>query len=226
MRRGPVKVGAILAAAFLLGAFGSVALALEAGAASPRSSAGGVTLTVSVGDQFSFSLSTNEVQPGQTVTVVLVELGTTAHTFTLSPIPNFQFNSSDSAAHLLDFFTAHPPLVNLSVDGLQTGEKVSQTFTAPAYGLYEYVCLESGHFSQGMYGQLGSGEQGSGGATPVTGPGWQVFAIGGGIAALVITTIVLGFVLGQRPGTKHEMAPERLGYPEESPSESSAPPGH
>lgn len=226
MRRGPVTVGAILLASFLVGAVASVAVAYVADGAPVHPAAGTETLTVSVGDGFTFSLSTNEITPGDTVTVTLVELGSTAHTFTLSPIPNFQFNGSDSTSHLLSFFAVHPPLVNLSVSGLQTGQKDTATFVAPAYGLYEYVCLEPGHFSEGMDGQLGSGEQGSGGAAPATGPGWQVFAIGGGIASLVIATIVLGFVFGQRPGTKHEMPPERLGYPEGNPPDPGSPPPH
>jgi plastocyanin len=221
MRSRRALIGAVLLSAFLLGA-----AATAAAAPAPRSAVNlhpgaAVTLTVTVGDGFAFSLSTNEVMPGDIVTVTLVSIGDVTHTFQLSPIPNFMFNSTDSTAHINSFFATHTPLVNLMENGT-VGEKHSETFTAPAYGEYEYVCNQSGHFLEGMWGQLGSGEPGSG-STAVTGPGWQVFAIGGGIASLVVATIVLAFIIGARPGSKHEMPPERLGYPEH-PSESAATP--
>jgi plastocyanin len=225
MRSRRALIGAILVATFLLG--GTAAAAAQSAAPHPSVNAhagASETVTVSVGDGFSFSLSNNQITPGDLVTITLVSLGSTAHTFTLSPIPNFLFNSTDSTAHLQSFFSAHPPLVNLSENGT-VGEKHSETFVAPAFGEYEYVCLESGHFLEGMWGQLGSGEPGSG-STVVTGPGWQVFAIGGGIASLVVATIVLGFIVGARPGSRHEMPPERLGYPEHPAETASSPPGH
>lgn len=212
-------------ATFLLG--GAAATAASPHSEGPATAAhpgADVTVTVSVGNGFSFSLSTDEIIPGDTVTVTMVSLGTQPHSFTLSAIPNFQFNSSDSTTHILAFFAVHPPLVNLSVNGT-VGEKHSETFIAPAYGEYEYVCTQPLHFSEGMYGQLGSGEHGSS-SVPDTGPGWQVFAIGGAIASLVVATLVLGFVVGARPGAHHEMPPERLGYPEQPTEPSAAPPSH
>ena len=222
MRIGRAGIFAVLLGAFLVG---SAAGAIAGAARASGSSHPGATesITVSVGNDFAFSISADEVTPGDTVTITLVDLGTVAHSFTLSPIPNFVFNSSDSTAHLNAFFAAHPPLVSLMVNGT-VNERHSQTFIAPAYGEYEYICNQSGHFQEGMWGQLGSGEHGSGGAQ-ATGPGWQVFAIGGGIAGLVVVTIVLAFVIGQRPGRRHEMAPERLGYPE-TPGQPPNPPAH
>ncbi len=213
MHRRARMLGALLAATLFFSLLGAaVAAAQPPRAAVSHGAAATQTVQVSVSDVFAFTLSTNEITPGDSVTVTITDLGTTAHTFTLSPIANFAFNSSDSTTHLLQFFAVHPPLVNLSVNGTP-GETYSQTFTAPAYGEYEYVCLEPGHFNAGMFGFLGSGEPGTG-STVATGPGWQVFAIVGGVASLVILTIVLAFVFGQREGTKHEMPPERLGYPE------------
>lgn len=222
MRIGGAGIASLVLMAFLIG--GTAAVAASPTGRSPGISAhpgAAVSITVSVGDSFSFSLSANEVQPGDLVTITLVELGATAHTFTLSPVTNFLFNTSDSTTHLLAFFSAHKPLVNLSVNGTIPGERHSQTFVAPAYGQYEYVCTQPAHFPS-MSGTLGSGEPGSG-TTLATGPGWQVFAIGGGIASLVVITIVLAFAIGQRPGAKHEMPPERLGYPE-GPSPPTPPP--
>jgi plastocyanin len=226
MGHGRLPVGALLLATMLLGAVGLAAAAHVGPQRGIAPHAGASqSLTVSVGDLFTFSLTADEITPGDTVTVTLVSLGNTAHNFLLSPIPNFVFNGTDSDKHIDQFFLSHPPLVNLQVNGTAPGEKYSQTFIAPAYGEYEYVCNQSGHFAGGMFGQLGSGEHGST-ATVDTGPGWPVFVIGGGIAALVVATIVLAFVIGQRPGSKHEMAPERLGYPENPDPPGGQPPGH
>ncbi|HYK92472.1 MAG TPA: hypothetical protein VEY07_00305 [Thermoplasmata archaeon] len=180
------------------------------------SSAGSESLTVTVGTALQFTLSTDEVTPGDNVTVTLVQTSDTEHTFTLLNAPNFQFNwsttSADSSSHILAFLAAHHPLVNVTIAGNPGTE--TATFVAPPFGLYEYLCLASGHFAAGMWGILGSGEHGSSGATANTGPGAPVFIISGSIAALVVLALVLGFVIGRRRGAVHEMPPERLGYPE------------
>lgn len=199
----------------LLGLGGwSASAAAAASQARPEAT---TTLTVTVGTPFAFTLSSNEVQPGQTIDVSLIQTSTTVHTFTLLNATNFQFNwtsnSADSLPHIYAFLHAHPPLVNYTFPAAPaTG---SASFVAPALGQYEYLCLEPGHFAAGMWGLLGSGEAGSGGASgSSTGPGAPVFIIAGTIAGLVVLSIVLAFVVGQREGSKHEMPPERLGYPE------------
>jgi plastocyanin len=176
-------------------------------------------LTVTVGTALAFTTSTDEITPGDTVTVTIVQTSTTQHTFTLLNATDFQFNwtpsSADSLPHIFGFLAAHPPLVNVSIN--PTPGTQSATFVAPPYGLYEYLCLISGHFAGGMWGILGSGEHGSGGGTADTGPGAPVFIISGTIAGLVVLALVLGFVIGRRKGAVHEMPPERLGYPEPAP---------
>ncbi|HUI38110.1 MAG TPA: hypothetical protein VLY85_00605, partial [Thermoplasmata archaeon] len=133
------------------------------------------------------------------------------HTFTLSPTAGYTFPQSDSSSDLLHYFSTNAPLVNIQVSG-STGSQFTGNFTAPPYGLYEYVCTEPGHFPQ-MSGILGSGEAGST-INVDTGPGAPVFIIVGVITALVIIALVLGFVVGKRRGAHEEMPPERLGYPE------------
>lgn len=186
------------------------------GSAHPTA-AGTESLTVTVGTAFAFTLSSDEVTPGDTVTVTIVQVGDNEHTFTLLNAPNFQFNwsptTSDSPSHIEGFLATHPaPLVNVTIPSTQGSQTVS--FTAPPFGLYEYLCLVSGHFAAGMWGILGSGEHGSSGSTANTGPGAPVFIISGTIAGLVVLALVLGFVIGRRQGAVHEMPPERLGYPE------------
>ena len=170
------------------------------------------SLTVTVGTALAFTLSTYQVTPGDNVSVSVINGDGQQHTFTLSPIANYSFNpNTNSTSDLITFFAAHHPLVNIAANGSGT---YTGSFIAPPFGIYEFVCLTSGHFNGGMFGFLGSGEDGSGGSAPNTGPGAPVFIIGGTIAGLVIVAIVLGFVVGRRRGKVHEMPPERLGYPE------------
>jgi len=81
-----------------------------------------------------------------------------------------------------------------------------------------------------MYGFLGVGVN----VGPPPGPPipWGVYYIAGGVTILVVSAIVAGFVVGKREGSKYEMPPERLGYPEPkevdgpAPAGGSTPPGH
>jgi uncharacterized cupredoxin-like copper-binding protein len=205
-------------------------LTLSAAAAASQAHPDAATsLTVTVGTLFQFTVSSNEVQPGQTIDVTLIQTSSTIHTFTLLNATNFQFNwtssSSDSLDHIDAFLAAHPPLVNYTFPAAPaTG---SASFIAPPLGEYEYLCLEPGHFAAGMWGILGSGEAGGGGASASdNGPGAPVFIIAGTIAGLVVLSIVLAFVVGQREGSRHEMPPERLGYPEPKTGSPSAPGQH
>jgi plastocyanin len=186
---------------------------------SQRPAAGSNTLTVTVGSAFTYVLSTDQVTPGATVTVTVVQTDDVEHTFTLSSVAEFAFTDANTTGDLQQFFAAHPPLVNVTVPAGQA--QFSATFVAPPFGEYEYVCLVAGHFQAGMRGFLGSGEPGSSGPTSEP-PGAAVFIIGGTIAGLVVLALVLGFVIGRRRGAHDEMPPERLGYPE--PAGSGTPP--
>ncbi len=80
--------------------------------------------------------------------VHVFDVGTTLHSFTVSSQPNVTFAS---VAALLA-----PPgfLRNVTVSG---GNSTWANFTVPGIGVYEYVCVEPGHFSQGMFGFLYAG---------------------------------------------------------------------
>ena len=94
--------------------------------------------------------------------------------------------------------------------------------------VYEFVCTEPGHFTNGMYGFIAFGENLPGNLTvsaTSTDPGAAVFIIVGTIVSLVVIALVLGFVVGRRRGSVYEMPPQRLGYPEpESPGAEKSPP--
>jgi plastocyanin len=113
-------------------------------------------LNVSATEAVAFSPNVLTVQPGDAVHLVVTQLADFNHTFTLSSVANITFPTTDTTADLDAFFATHPPLVNLSL-GSTMGAKFYANFTAPPVGTYEFVCLESGHFAQGMHGELDSG---------------------------------------------------------------------
>ena len=155
-----------------------------------------------------------------TVDVTFTNGDNLAHTFTILNREGYVIKSSDDLAHLISTFGT---LVNLVANG---GTQVTGNFTAPGIGWYEFVCTESGHFQEGMYGFIAFGEALPSNLTtgaPSTGPGLAVFIITGTIVTLVVIALVLGFVVGRRRGAEHEMPPERLGYPE-PPSPTGLPP--
>lgn len=193
--------------------------------AAVRTDQGTSTLTITVSAQFAFAASTDEVNPGDLVHVVVLQTGDVEHTFTLSSVPDFSFNpATNTTTDLNSFFHDHLPFVNITIPA-GAGGTFYANFTAPSsVAKYEYVCLIPGHFQAGMYGFLGVGEPGGGGGGTSPGPGAPVFIITGVIVALVVVAIVLGFVIGRRRGGVHEMPPERLGYPEPPPA-APRPPG-
>lgn len=186
-----------------------------------QSHAGSESISISVNDHFQFQPQTVEVTPGDNVTLTITQIGTGAHTFTLSSVANFSFASSTQTSDLVAYFQAHPPLVNLNISAT-TGSTVTKSFVAPTLGVYEFVCLQVGHFGQGMYGLLGSGVNPSPLSNAEQIP-VGVFIIVGVIVGLVVLAIVLGFVVGKREGARYEMPPERLGYSEPAPAWSESP---
>ncbi|MCI4322351.1 MAG: cupredoxin domain-containing protein [Thermoplasmata archaeon] len=227
MPRPPVRAAlALLLVAGLLTISLVPALAAQRPASSPssgvRASAGTDRwLNVTVTDALVFATSIDEVQPGDSVHVIVIQLGSSTHTFTLSPTAGYEFPSTDGASDLDSYFSSHAPLVNVQV-GATTGGHYFGNFTAPPVGVYEYVCTQPGHFPA-MAGLLGSGVS-PGVLSTTNGPGAPVFIISGVIVGLVILALVLGFVVGKRRGSADEMPPERLGYRE--PAVTSAEPPH
>lgn len=172
-----------------------------------------VKMTTSATPPFVFTPDyISDVLPGENVTIDVTNLGATPHTFTLTSLVNYTLSTS-SGNLTSTFLVTHPPLVAVNITAA-VGAVTVVSFTAPTQiGVYQWFCTETGHFADGMEGFLGVDES----VTPPstnTGPGLPVFIIAGTIVSLVVIAIVLGFVVGRREGTKHEMPPERLGYPE------------
>ncbi|MFZ1022548.1 MAG: hypothetical protein WAN87_00225 [Thermoplasmata archaeon] len=204
----------LLAVLVLLFIAGASVVTPVARAAAPHP-ATSMSLTIDVTDEFEFNPNSFEAPtPGENVSLTIMQTGSTAHTFTLFSVANFSFDpATNTTAQLQMFVGEHTPLANVNISST-TGHSVTVNFKAPPLGIYQYVCLEPGHFQLGMEGFMGSGEPPPGVSTAPTGPGAAVFIISGTIASLLVIAIVLGFVIGQRKGSVHEMPPERLGYPE------------
>lgn len=184
--------------------------------------AAGTVIPLTVGASsapFSYSPpDISNIAPGSNVTIDITNLGSTPHTFTLSSLVNYTLPSSGNT-NLTSFIASHPPYYSINIPGTPGTDVATAVFTAPTtIGSYQFFCLEPGHFAEGMTGFLGVGVSVGPPAAP-PGIGLPVFIIAGVIVGLVIMAIVLGFVIGRREGSKHEMPPERLGYPE-TPAES------
>jgi uncharacterized cupredoxin-like copper-binding protein len=86
------------------------------------------------------------------VTVFFGNLGSLGHTFTLSPLANYNLSSGNYTT----FFIQHLPLVNIPVPAT-TGTYNNGSFVITAPGYYEFICTILGHFQAGMFGFLYAG---------------------------------------------------------------------
>jgi plastocyanin len=189
-----------------------------AAASGVKADASTCSIEVTVSSAFAFGISNNYCAPGSTISLEVLQTDSTAHTFTLIPAANFSFNpGSNTTDQIQTFLDAHPPLVNIVVS-TNPGSANFTNFSAPPVGAYQYVCMEQGHFTEGMYGEIGIGVHVASTSAPDDGPGAPVFIIAGTITGLVVIALVLGFVVGRRREDE-DMPPERLGYPEPSETE-------
>lgn len=217
-----LAVTAAIVALAAVGWYGFIAPASVQASSPPPPSALPTSLTVTANNYY-FSATTNELSPNATITITFVDATTSPHTFTLSPVQGVAIPQSVWGNNVSSYFTHinMTPLISISLPLGNGADIVTENFSAPATGWYEFVCEVPGHFGLGMLNALGFGVPApsnlTGGGTTVQ-VGWQVYAIAGTIVALVVLALVLGFVSGQRKGGIHEMPPERLGYPEEPPT--------
>lgn len=227
---GSRRMVAVVIAVLLVGA-GAVALreTAPARAASEIRVAATGSFSVSAVSGFSFTPNSFEMLPtGATITVTFTDVDTIPHTFSILDRQGVVIppGTATTPAGLSSLFSTYGSLFTHNLTG--NGDQYIGTFSAPSSaGWYEFVCLEPGHFQDGMYGFLAFGENLPANLTvaaPNTNPGLAVFIIVGAIVALVVIALVLGFVYGRRRGAAEEMPPERLGYPEPEGPGAPAPP--
>lgn len=188
-----------------------------------------ITIQMSVGANGAYAFAPDAISnitPGENVTIDLSNLGSIPHTFTLSSLVNYTLPYAGNTNLTGTFLVQHPAYYSINIPVGPCSNCAIASFTAPMVkGSYQFFCTEAGHFALGMEGFLGIDVY-VGGAPPPPGIGTPVFIISGVIVSLVIIAIVLGFVIGKREGSKHEMPPERLGYPETPPESPPPRPPH
>lgn len=140
-----------------------------------------------------------------TVTVTFTDDDVLPHTFNISSREGFQIPNSYTAAQLKQLFDQFHALYAAEVN--YEGDVSVGNFTSPSVpGWYEFVCNQSGHFSEGMYCFIAFGEpvpsnlteHGTGSETPTTGS-IIVAALGGA----VVVAILAGAVLWRRRRSAH-----------------------
>lgn len=193
-------------------------IARPSGSSDIVQAAGSTSVDVTASSGFKFTpTGFNDVAANTTISLKFVDGDTLSHTFSIWGREGVVIPVATKSDQLTALFTTYPPLVSMIAGSGQTN---TTTFPAPATGWYEFVCLQTGHFQQGMYGFIAFGEPLPSNLTVTTaydGPGTAVFIIIGTIVALTVIAVVLGFVVGRRRGSSDEMPPERLGYPEPEP---------
>ncbi|MEE9173585.1 MAG: plastocyanin/azurin family copper-binding protein [Thermoplasmata archaeon] len=112
---------------------------------------GQVTLTITMADALTFSPKTFSAEPGESVSLTLINAGALPHTFTLFAEADASVPVSDNSA-LQTYYNDNTPLRDVDFDG---GMQDSVTFTAPmTEGIYTFVCIVSGHSVGGMHGTM------------------------------------------------------------------------
>lgn len=112
---------------------------------------GQVSLTLDLRDALAFEPASFSADPGENITLRLVNGGVLQHTFTLFAEANVQVPVDDNAA-LSDFYGRSATLMDTFLEG---GEEATVNFTVPAEeGVYTFVCIVPGHSVGGMHGLM------------------------------------------------------------------------
>ena len=142
---------------------------------------GQVNLTVLLKDSLIFEPRLIVAQPGDNVSLKLVNDGVLRHTFTLFSQPNAQVPLNDNAA-LQEFASQAELIVDIVLAG---GEEAWANFTAPpTEASYILVCTEPGHAVGGMHGVLAVG------IPPPDGPSIRIGIVQGLMLGAIAGTVV------------------------------------
>lgn len=137
--------------------------ATKAPAAAAKPAGAARTIELTGGDDMKFNLAKIEAKPGETLRVVLKNVGTTpkiamGHNFVLLTLGSDPAAFSNAA--VMASATEYVPqdqkakiIASTKLTG--PGETAEVTFKVPAKaGSYPYLCTFPGHFTAGMKGQL------------------------------------------------------------------------
>jgi uncharacterized cupredoxin-like copper-binding protein len=146
------------------------------------------TLDVQLKDTLAFDPRQITAQPGEPLSLRLINDGVDAHTFTLFKARDPSVPLSDFAA-LLDYNATQEKIVDVYAG---PGEVSWANFTAPSEpGNYVFVCMIPGHAAGGMHGVLTVGAPPAGGL-PLVAVGLIV------ISVMVAATGLVIYILGRK----------------------------
>lgn len=190
-RRPSLAAGRGLVLALLLASLlplGSGALG-SAQAASPFSSNPTVVMLQTT-TSFSYEPSTFTVAPGASVEVIVTQMTSVGHTFTIVDAVNATIPSSDTTEEMLAYIQLHGTIANQSIPAT-LGSLTTINFTAPSVqGAYEFLCEI--HFPV-MVGQMlvsSSAPPAGSSSSGLTTTEW--IAIGAVVAVVVVAGVVVG----------------------------------
>jgi plastocyanin len=156
--------------------------------------AGTAFVNITATSSVAFAPSQVTVSPGVNIDFTITQGANFDHSFVLSGLRNFSFDSSASGSNITLFFRAHAPLVNLSL-GSTVGATQSATIGPLPVGTYEFVCIVATHFQSGMHGELVVANSAPGGGTSVPTIYYIVIAV---VVVVVIAAVVV-VLLRRRP---------------------------
>ncbi len=228
--RGPLALAlALILALSGLGIAANHAASTSSGARTDEATVSSLSITASAPYMFTPDLQGNVVT-GQNVSITFTNGDTLTHSWTIIGRQGWVIPTSYTEAQLTALLNSSTYPLIFTTPAVNGPGQYTGSFAAPSTpGWYEFVCDQPGHFQLGMYGFIAFGEPLPANLTVTSaneGPGAAVFIIVGTIVSLTVIAIILGFIVGRRKGSVHEMPPERLGYPEPPrPSEPAPPPG-
>lgn len=210
-RRGLLTIVLIVAVGFVVTtASGQPWLRGAEGAGSPLA-VGSASIAVAAVSNFGYQPDAiGDVPLNATITVTFTDDDVLPHSFNISSREGFQIPNDYTAAQLNQLFDQYHALYAAEVG--YEGDVSVGNFTSPSVpGWYEFICNESGHFSEGMYGFIAFGEpvpsnltqHGTGSEVPTAGS--AVVAIGG---AVIIVAVLLAVVIWRRRRAKPRNARE------------------
>ncbi len=155
-----------------------------------------VSLTITMLD-ISFDTRSFSAEPGESVTIMLINAGVLDHTFTLFAQVNATVPVNDATA--LAAYNSSNAKVPLSEVTLSSNEQMQIQFTAPAVqGDYTYVCMITGH-AAGPEGMSGVMTVSSAAPPPTDPPGLDPLVLGIIVAVVVIVIATAAvFILRRR----------------------------
>lgn len=200
----------VLAAVVVLG-LATTVMSTQLGAISVdrlglQSAGGADTISISAVANFGYQPdAVGNVPLNSTITVRFTDDDVLPHTLNISSREGFQIPNDYTATQLNQLFDRYHALYAAEVG--YEGDVSVGNFTSPSVpGWYEFICNQSGHFAEGMYGFIAFGEpvpsnltgHGTGSEVPTTGSA-LVAAIGGA----VVVAILLGAVIWRRRRSAH-----------------------